>query len=531
MKSKVFRFLISVVLVSGIFIPTTNVHAAVIRYAMPTANGSGNCSSWDNACTLQTALIGALSGDEIWVAAGVHKPTTLTKDRTATFQLKVGVALYGGFAGTGTTRDPVTNPTILSGDIDNNDSKTPVITDITTVTGNTTNSYHVVTGANDATLDGFTITAGYTDEYGTEYGGGMYNKTSSPVVTNVIFRGNLANFGGGMCNDSSSPIITNVIFSNNLGEYDGGGMYNTTGSNPVMLDVTFSENFAKELGGGIYNTNSSPAITNITFIYNTADFGGGMYNYNSNPALVSVFFSNNSAIGGGGIRNNKSNPVITDTAFNNNLATSGGGGMDNYESDPELTNVTFSGNTANALGGGMYNEHSIPLLTNVTFSGNNARWNGGGIFNQNNSNLILSNVTFSNNSADEGGGLYNALDSNSQITNSIFWGNTALSSGDQILNYNSTPSVNDSVIQGGCPAGSSCVDIIETDPVLGVLGNYGGYTQTIPLLPGSSAIDTGNNATCAATDQRGITRPQGAHCDIGAYEVGPNYSYLPLLLR
>jgi hypothetical protein len=59
----------------------------------------------------------------------------------------------------------------------------------------------------------------------------------------------------------------------------------------------------------------------------------------------------------------------------------------------------------------------------------------------------------------------------------------------------------------------------------------GGYTQTIPLLPGSSAIETGNNATCAAADQRGITRPQGAHCDIGAYEVGPNYSYLPLLLH
>ena len=75
-------------------------------------------------------------------------------------------------------------------------------------------------------------------------------------------------------------------------------------------------------------------------------------------------------------------------------------------------------------------------------------------------------------------------------------------------------------MQGGCPAGSTCTNIITTDPLLGTLGNYGGFTQTIPLLAGSSAIDTGNDAVCPATDQRGVTRPQGAHCDIGAYEYG-----------
>ena len=104
------------------------------------------------------------------------------------------------------------------------------------------------------------------------------------------------------------------------------------------------------------------------------------------------------------------------------------------------------------------------------------------------------------------------------IRNTIFWGNTAATDGAQIYNDSSTPIVSDSVVQGGCPAGSTCTNIITTDPLLGTLGNYGGFTQTIPLLPGSSAIDTGNDATCAATDQRGVTRPQGAHCDIGAYE-------------
>ena len=167
----------------------TPAQAAGIRYAKP--GGTGDCSSWANACTLQTALTGATSGDEIWVATGTHKPTTNVTNRSATFQLKSGVALYGGFAGTETARsqrNPATNVTILSGDIDNNDSQTPIITDLATVTGNTTNSYHVVTGATGAPLDGFTITAGNAngaDIYSSGSGGGMFNVLA--VVTNMTF--------------------------------------------------------------------------------------------------------------------------------------------------------------------------------------------------------------------------------------------------------------------------------------------------------------------------------------------------------
>jgi len=62
------------------------------------------------------------------------------------------------------------------------------------------------------------------------------------------------------------------------------------------------------------------------------------------------------------------------------------------------------------------------------------------------------------------------------------------------------------------------INIIITDPMLGTLGNYCGFIETIPLLAGSSAIDAGDDATCPAIDQCGITRPQGAHCDIGAFE-------------
>jgi predicted outer membrane repeat protein len=412
--SRTFSVLLIIALLLAVA-PHQTVQAAGVRYVKQAASGSNDCTNWGNACTLQTALTSAISGDEIWMAAGVYKPTTDPTDRSVTFQLIDGVALYGGFAGTETTRDqrdPAANVTILSGDIDNNDIQTPIITDLTTETGNATNSYHVVTGATGATLDGFTITAG----------------NGNGVSPN--------NRGGGINNDTSSPILTNLTFSGNSANL-GGGIYNYTNSNPTLTNVTFSGNSAQN-GGGMYNLFCDPTLTNITFDGNSATYGGGIFNGGSSPTL---------------------------------------------------TNITFSGNSASQKGGGIYNDHGIPKLTNVTLTAN---------------------------SAISGGGIYNYFSSPS-ILNTVFWGNAATSDGAQIYNYStSTPSVSDSVVQDGYVGGTN---IITTDPELGTLGNYGGSTQTIPLLPGSSAIDTGNDATCSITDQRGVPRPQGAHCDIGAFEL------------
>jgi len=177
-----------------------------VLYAAPTAQGSGNCSSWDNACTLQSALASAVSGDEIWVKAGVHYPGA-AGNREATFTLKNGVALYGGFAGNETSRDqrdPQANPTILSGDIDQNDVNTDgnfIAETWNDIQGE--NAYHVVTGNwadNTAVLDGFIITAGQANgSYPHSYGGGMYNNWSNPTLSNVTFSGNLAASGAAAC--------------------------------------------------------------------------------------------------------------------------------------------------------------------------------------------------------------------------------------------------------------------------------------------------------------------------------------------
>ncbi|MGC8878895.1 MAG: beta strand repeat-containing protein, partial [Anaerolineae bacterium] len=205
-----------------------------ILYAAPSAQGSGNCSSWADACTLQTALAQATSGDEIWVKRGVHKPTTVSSDRTASFTLKDGVALYGGFLGTEDERDQrnwQTNVTVLSGDIGGDDivDTSGVVTTTANIRGS--NSYHVIYSTGDtstAILDGFVVTAGQANgAMFQDYGGGMFNDNSDPTVRNVIFSGNAAIQGGGMYNSDSHPTLVNVTFSGNAATQDGGGMYNS----------------------------------------------------------------------------------------------------------------------------------------------------------------------------------------------------------------------------------------------------------------------------------------------------------------
>lgn len=447
--------------------------AATIRYASPGGFANGACDSWQNACELQNALSVAAEGEEVWVKQGVYKPTSTT-DRTISFALKSGVEIYGGFAGTESAReerDWAANLTILSGDIDSNDSQTPIVTDAYNVTGVFNNSYHVVTSSAGATLDGFIITAG----------------NANGEVLN-------GSFGGGMFNDSSSPSLTNIIFSGNLAS-SGGGIYNLT-SDPVLADVTFTGNYAGNGGGIANNEHSSPTLTNVTFSSNRAgSAGGGMDNYHySSATLINVTFSSNRADRGAGMNND-------------------------YFCDSTLTNVTFSGNQAVWDGGGMRNyDYSSPVLTNVTFSDNSAGRDGGGMANFNTSAAQLFNVTFSGNSAGRnGGGMYSYF-SYQRIRNSIFWGNESPLVDAQIFNNGNYSSVKDSIVQDGCPGSGLCENVIAADPLLGVLGDYGGFTLTIPIQANSPAIDTANDAFCPATDQRGITRPKGEHCDIGAFE-------------
>lgn len=125
--------------------PASAAPGAEIIYVKPGAPDGNAGDSWATARSLQSALGTAQTGDEIWVAAGIYVPGNTVN---ATFQLKSGVAMYGGFVGTEssrTARDWKTNLTVLSGDVDNNDSDkvNGVVLDADNIVGN--NAYHVVT--------------------------------------------------------------------------------------------------------------------------------------------------------------------------------------------------------------------------------------------------------------------------------------------------------------------------------------------------------------------------------------------------
>lgn len=469
--------------------------------------------------------------------AGIYRPATDTRFPDATFQLKDGVALYGGFVGTETSRDQrdwESHITVLSGDLAGDDAtdSNGVVTDTVDIVG--PNAYHVVTGSGvntTAVLDGFVITAGYaslTPPIIHGYGGGMFNWTGSPTLNNLIFSGNTAGKGaagyggGGMFNiHSSNPILTNITFvANTAGS--GGGMYNHA-SNPTLSGVTFTRNKAIDSGGMNNYSNSSPTLKDVTFSDNVAAVNaGGMGNSGGNPILSHVTFVDNSAGDyGGGMANFKSSPTLTDVEFSNNRGGREGGGMYSaYSSSPVLTNVTFVNNSAATNGGGMLNSESSPKLTNITFSDNSAGEFGGGLCNIFSSRATLTNVTFTGNKAPHGSGVCN-VGGSFTLVNGIVWGNTPAE--EQVYNDHVTPQITYSDIEGSWPGAGN----LNVNPRFGEFGDYGGLTRVYALLSGSPVIDQGSSSVCPATDQLGLSRPVdgdgngSAICDMGAFEYRP----------
>ena len=184
------------------------------------------------------------------------------------------------------------------------------------------------------------------------------------------------------------------------------------------------------------------------------------------------------------------------------------------------------------------------MLTS-TLSGNSTVYSGGGIYNYH-GKLMVQTSTLSGNRAGAGGGIANESGTAFKVYNSTLSGNRAGNGGGGILNYGTwldlmhtiianSPEGGDCVlISGGggwatsgygliestgvnaCGLNSDYFTIVGVDPLLGPLADNGGATQTFALLPGSPAIDAGWST--GAPDQRGVVRPQGAACDIGAFE-------------
>ena len=537
--------LVVAALVLGLVAPLgqASLAAGATIYVDADASGDGDGTSWADAFTnLQAALDIVASGDQIWVAEGIYKPTVEyggTGDRYQSFQMKNGVAIYGGFDPSVEDiawgdRDWKANQTTLSGDLNGDDEPN--------FTNYTENSYHVfyhpaeLALDSSAILDGFTISSGNANSGALPHysGAGMYNATGSPTLTNVVFTShNASSMGGAIYNFAGSgPLLTDVSFSSNHAQA-GGGMFNDT-SNPLLVRVSFADNSADNMGGGMHNMNSRPTLTDATFTNNGAMYGGGIYNYGSNLSLTGVTFSANDATLGGGMYNNTSQPTLMKVNFSENLAADGGGMLNIYSSDPVLTNVTFYGNQADK-GGGMFNsQDSNPTLVNSVFSRNWAT-EGGGIYNEYDSGPRLTNVTFAGNDAAMAGGMYN-YESDPILNNAIFWDIPTI---EIYSDIDTKLTIYNSDIKGGCPTGAICDQVINLDPQFiripsPVWGSGEVDNGDLRLQLTSPAIDAGTNVAVPAgitTDLLGLPRfvdilsvldtglGTPPIVDMGAYEV------------
>jgi CSLREA domain-containing protein len=227
----------------------------------------------------------------------------------------------------------------------------------------------------------------------------------------------------------------------------------------------------------------------------TAPFGGGIRNFGT-LTLTNTVVSGNGASGeGGGIHNSGGALTIVGSTISSNFGANGGGIM-NAEGAVSITNSTVSGNFG-GVGGGIQNSGSM-TITNSTIAGNSVGSQGGrgsGIANTGLRTTLI-NTIVANDPA--GGNCYGQIttDGGYNIEDGTTCGFTAATS-----HSNSNPGL---------------------DPA-GLLSN-GGPTPTIGLLTGALAVDlipTGINecGTTITTDQRGVARPFGSGCDVGAYEL------------
>ncbi len=489
-----------------------------IIYVDADAAGAFDGTSWTDAYKrLQNALAVASSGDQIWVAEGIYYPdegvTQVNNDPSESFLLSNGVQIYGGFNGTESLlseRNLSENVTILSGDIDKNDTNTDgnnIAETTADIQG--TNSYHVVrdiTGLLDsnAVVDGFVITAGYANgnvlQSHTTGGGIQLLSGSSPNFANLTLQGNRASANGGafFAENSTSRMTSSVFMGNNAN--NGGGAYIEDGA-VEFSHVIFDSNSANDGGGLTLSLTNLSVLTDVSFLSNTVTTnGGGMVAGNDTaPLLIDVTFTGNSAAYGGGLAVNPlANPDLTSATFNGNQATQGGGAI--YAAGSlsgyaylTMRNSTISGNNA-VWGGAYYGSIADTLLRHVTVSGNTASLSAGGFYNTNSSGLNLINSIVGNSTA---GDCVNLSGATAGGTNSL---------------------VEDAANACGLTNGVNG-NIVGQDPVLGPLADNGGLTLTHELMSNSPAVNNADDFSCLFIDQRGLLRPNGVRCDMGSFEA------------
>lgn len=413
-------------------------------------------------------------------------------------------------------------------------------------------------------------TPGSTEAGNGGYGGAIYSASATLSIDDgTSFTSDIAS-GGGYGTSSASG-----------GEGGEGGAIYVSGGQLLLSTASFSSNSATHGTGGSgdnYDTyasggalvdDGSVLASGVTFTGNSAtadsDVGTGAaegshggavdVQYGGIASFANSTFTNNSvAAGGSGVSINPSyggalasheggDVTLTADVFTGNTASNGYGGALSVYTPTSLVASTLSGNTAE-YGGGLASDGRPVSVVNTTIDANTAELTlpsagageGGGIF-VSDGTLTLASDTIVANKA------YGSFDGGNLDDEA---GNDAISAHDTLIaqgsllgggNGNENCQLSGEAItdlgynfedRNQCGFAGAGDLVNQSDSGLGSLAGNGGPTQTVALLSGSSAINAGDPAGCTdalgnllATDQRGIARPQGGRCDIGAYEFVP----------
>ena len=282
--------------------------------------------------------------------------------------------------------------------------------------------------------------------------------------------------------------LSGVTVRNGSGVADGGGLRAVnTASELRLFQSAVTGNRATNMGGGIASEGTLALDSVVVSANDGGAYGGGL------------------AVGGPS--------TLRDVTVTANHAVYGGGGV----FVRSLSTLTFDRGTVSAntsqYGGGLHSDQGACALTNTTFDGNTATASDGGAILASGGTMSVAYSTFSGNGAPQGGRSLAAQSATVTVQGSL------LSTAD------GSPNCSGSVVSrgGNLDSGTSCGfagagDLQATEPLLGPLQSNGGATPTRALLRGSPAVDAAGPG-CPATDQRGVARPQGPACDIGAYEA------------
>lgn len=267
---------------------------------------------------------------------------------------------------------------------------------------------------------------------------------------------------------------------------DSSGVFDVQTAGVTIEDLMITKGKVGGEGGGVF-TNSGITLSHVAIVANNAGgTGGGVYDTGAPPLVIdhSLVAHNEAPTGSAG-----------------GIYFSGGPGS-------SITNTTVAANIAAGAAGGIYFEASGLTLNFDALVGNilTAAGGQGGNFRVGSSlSMTMGNTIVAGGVATNGGDCY--------LGSSANW--TSL--GHNAEDTDPTPD------EGGP---STCQfyftgpgDRTKLNLQLGSLQNNGGPTDTIAPQAGSPVLNEAASASCPADDQRGVSRPQGTGCDIGAVEL------------